>query len=77
MEKGSRAQYKDKEKGTQIFTGKDFRDANNVVLHISSIVEIETEPHCYRSGVPFFYTFAVASTSLTPHAKGRTENPDN
>ena len=68
---------KTKKKGHEIFTGKDLRDASNVVLHIPSFVEIETEPHCYRSGVPFFSTFAVASTSLTPHAKGRTENPDN
>ena len=68
---------KTKKKGQQIFTGKDLRGASNVVLHIPSFVEIETEPHCYRSGVPSFSTFAVASTFSTPHAKGRTENPDS
>ena len=68
---------KTKKKGQQIFTGKDLRDASNVVLHVPSFVEIETEPHCYRSVVPSFSTFAVASTFSTPHAKGRTENPDN
>ena len=68
---------KTKKKGQEIFTGKDLRDASNVVLHIPSFVEIETEPHCYRSGAPSFSTFAVASTFSTPHAKGRTENPDN
>jgi len=46
-------------------------------IHIPLFVEIETEPHCYRSVAPSFSTFAVASTFSTPHAKGRTENPDN